>query len=53
MGVTSGFHIFNRQTSHEPTISLGVKTEYTPRAVVRLVNIFTGLAYDPKQDVRC
>jgi hypothetical protein len=39
-------HIFNRPISDEPTISLGIKSEYVPRAVVQLVNIFNCLAYD-------
>jgi hypothetical protein len=56
-GVTSEFIlIFNiggeenrtehsdQSTSDEPTESLGIKIEYTTRAVVRLVNIFNCLA---------
>jgi hypothetical protein len=39
-------HIFNRPISDEPTISLGIKSEYVPRAMVQLVNIFNCLAYD-------
>jgi hypothetical protein len=39
-------HIFNRRINDEPTISLGIKSEYVPRAVVQLVNIFNCLAYD-------
>ena len=39
------FHISNQPTSDEPTKSLGIKTDYTPRAVVWLVNIFNCLAY--------
>jgi hypothetical protein len=27
-------HIFNQPISDEPTKSLGIKTDYTPRAVV-------------------
>jgi hypothetical protein len=33
-------HIFNQPINDEPTNSLGIKAEYTPRAVVQLVNIF-------------
>jgi hypothetical protein len=32
--------------SEEPTKSFGIKTEYMPRAVVRLVNIFNCIEYD-------
>jgi len=32
--------------SYEPTKSLGIKTQYTPIVVFRLVNIFNSLAYD-------
>jgi hypothetical protein len=32
--------------SGEPTKSLGIKTQYTPSVVFRLVNIFNCLAYD-------
>jgi len=32
-------HIYNRPIKDEPTKSLVIKTEYTPRAVARLVNI--------------
>jgi hypothetical protein len=39
-------HIFNRPISDEPTISLCIKSEYVPRAMVQLVNIFNCLAYD-------
>jgi len=39
-------HIFDQLIRDVPTLSLGIKTEYTPRTVVRLVNIFNCLAYD-------
>ena len=43
----SGF-IFSKDQSAMSlaTNSLGMKTEYTPRTVVRLVNIFSCLVYD-------
>ena len=45
MGYVRG-HIFNRPVKDDLTNSLGIKTRYTPRAVVRLVSIFNCLAYD-------
>jgi hypothetical protein len=39
-------YIFNQLISDEPNKSLGIKTEYMPRAVVRLDNIFNCLAYE-------
>jgi len=39
-------HILNRPISNEPTKYLGIKIEYTPRDVVRQVNIFNCLAYE-------
>jgi hypothetical protein len=41
MGSRQGSY-FHRPISEEPTKSLGIKTEYTPK----LVNIFNCLAYD-------
>jgi hypothetical protein len=41
MGSRQGSY-FHRLISEEPTKSLGIKTEYTPK----LVNIFNCLAYD-------
>jgi hypothetical protein len=38
--------LFNRPISDAFTKSLGIKTENTLKAVVRLVNIFKFLAYD-------
>jgi hypothetical protein len=38
-------HIFNRPISNDVKYSLGIKNECTPRAVVRLVNIFNCIAY--------
>ena len=38
-------HVFNRPISDESTKYLSSKTEYSPTAVVRLVNIFNFLAY--------
>jgi hypothetical protein len=45
-GVMSRVHIFNWPISNEPTKTVGVKTEYTPKAVVRLVSIINCFAYD-------
>jgi hypothetical protein len=39
-------HIFNRPISDEYTISLSIKTKYTPKAVDPLVNILNCLAFD-------
>jgi uncharacterized protein Yka (UPF0111/DUF47 family) len=39
-------HIIIRPISDKTITSLGFKTEYMPRAVVRLVKIFNCLAYD-------
>jgi len=38
--------LFNRPISDRLTKSLGIKTEHTLKAVVRLVNIYKFLAYD-------
>jgi len=38
--------IFTTNQSAMSLIYLGIKTEYTARGVVRLVNIFNFLAYD-------
>ena len=38
--------LFNRSISDGLTKSLGIKTEHTLKAVVRLVNIFKFLVYD-------
>ena len=37
-------HIFNQPIRDEPIKSWGIKTENTPRVVIRLVNIFNCLA---------
>lgn len=40
-------HILNRPINDQPTKSLDSKTEYTPRAVERLINIYlTIFIYD-------
>ena len=36
----------NKKYSDEPTKSLGIKPEYTPRTVVRLVNLLSFVASD-------
>ena len=39
-------YIFNRLIRDAPSNSLGIKTEYTLRALVRLVNLINCLPYD-------
>ena len=44
-GVTFRAYIFNRPIRDDPAKSLSIKTRYTPRAVVQLVNLFNCLPY--------
>jgi hypothetical protein len=44
-------HIFYCPISDEPTKSIGIKTDNTPKAIVWLVNIFNCLACDRQRKI--